>query len=105
MGSGRAVFWQGKQPPPADVAKKSRLAFPMVIWKPATMSDRESPSFHAVFNYGEACLWFVLAIALALRLRMARPWRWLLPLAFAVFGVSDSSRFKPARGGSRGGCW
>lgn len=77
----------------------------MVIWKPATMSDRESPSFHAVFNYGEACLWFVLAIALALRLRMARPWRWLLPLAFAVFGVSDSSRFKPARGGSRGGCW
>jgi len=61
----------------------------MAIWKPAAMPDRESPSFHAVFNYGEAALWFVLAIALTVRLRMTRPWRWLLPLAFAVFGVSD----------------
>ena len=45
--------------------------------------------FHAVFNEAEALLWFVIALVLALRLRMGRPWRWLLPLAFAVFGVSD----------------
>lgn len=45
--------------------------------------------FHAVFNEAEAGLWFVIAFVLALRLRMGRPWRWLLPLAFAVFGVSD----------------
>lgn len=53
------------------------------------MPDHESLTFHAVFNYGEACLWFILALSLAVRLRMTRPWRWLLPCAFAVFGVSD----------------
>lgn len=46
-------------------------------------------AFHAIFNYGEAGLWFVIALVLAVRLCMARPWRWLLPCAFAVFGVSD----------------
>ena len=45
--------------------------------------------FHAVFNRIEAGLWFVIALSLAIWLRMQRPWRWLLPLAFAVFGVSD----------------
>ncbi|HRH96545.1 MAG TPA: hypothetical protein PLB55_11450 [Prosthecobacter sp.] len=45
--------------------------------------------FHAVFNEAEAGLWFVIALVLAVRLHMKRPWRWLLPLAFAVFGVSD----------------
>jgi hypothetical protein len=53
------------------------------------MPDHESLPFHAVFNYAEAVLWFVIAIALAVRLPMKAPWRWLLPLAFAVFGVSD----------------
>lgn len=46
-------------------------------------------NFHMVFNQAEACLWSVIALILALRLRMSRPWRWLLPFAFAVFGVSD----------------
>jgi hypothetical protein len=53
------------------------------------MTEEAQMSLHAVFNYGEAGLWFVIAFVLALRLRMKRPWRWLLPLAFAVFGVSD----------------
>jgi hypothetical protein len=48
-----------------------------------------SPEFHAIFNEIEAGLWFVIALSLAIWLRMQRPWRWLLPLSFAVFGVSD----------------
>ena len=48
-----------------------------------------SPEFHAIFNEIEAGLWFAIALALAICLRMRRPWRWLLPLSFAVFGVSD----------------
>lgn len=46
-------------------------------------------SIHASFNYAEALLWFSIALVLAVRLRMRRPWRWLLPCAFALFGVSD----------------
>jgi len=53
------------------------------------MNEEALLSLHAVFNYGEAGLWFVIALVLAVRLRMQRPWRWLLPLAFACFGVSD----------------
>lgn len=45
--------------------------------------------FHALFNQVEAVLWFLFALGFALRLTLGRPWRWLLPLAFAVFGVSD----------------
>ncbi|WP_395743287.1 hypothetical protein [Prosthecobacter sp.] len=44
---------------------------------------------HALFNHIEAGLWFVIALVLAMRLRMKRPWRWLLPLSFVVFGISD----------------
>ena len=46
-------------------------------------------SFHAVFNHAEAALWFVIALILAFRGRRRRPWSWLLPMAFLVFGVSD----------------
>ena len=48
-----------------------------------------STDFHAVFNEIEAGLWFAIALSLAIWLRMKRPWRWLLPLSFAVVGVSD----------------
>ncbi len=44
---------------------------------------------HSQFNHAEALLWFVIAGVLALRVNMKGQWRWLLPLAFAVFGVSD----------------
>ncbi|MFO1482813.1 MAG: hypothetical protein U1F71_05540 [Verrucomicrobiaceae bacterium] len=44
--------------------------------------------FTTVFNLAEAGFWFLIAFVLLFR-RMGRPWRWLLPLAFAVFGVSD----------------
>lgn len=53
------------------------------------MNEVDWLSVHAVFNYGEAGLWFTIALVLAVRLRMKRPWRWLLPLSFALFGVSD----------------
>lgn len=53
------------------------------------MNEEATLSVHAVFNYGEAGLWFIIGLVLAVRLRMPRPWRWLLPLAFACFGVSD----------------
>lgn len=53
------------------------------------MNEEALMSLHAVFNYGEAALWFVIALILAVRLGMKMPWRWLLPLGFAVFGVSD----------------
>ena len=48
-----------------------------------------SPDFHALFNEIEAGLWFAIALSLAIWLRMQRPWRWLLPLSFAMFGISD----------------
>lgn len=53
------------------------------------MADPAALSIHAVFNYLEAGLWFVIAFALVVRSRMTMPWRWLLPLAFAAFGISD----------------
>lgn len=53
------------------------------------MSDEAVDVFHAVFNQAEAGLWFVIALVLAMRLQMGLPWRWLLPAAFAMFGVSD----------------
>lgn len=53
------------------------------------MNEEVPLSLHAVFNYGEASLWFVIALVLAVRLQMLRPWRWLVPVAFACFGVSD----------------
>lgn len=53
------------------------------------MNEEVPLSLHAVFNYGEAGLWFTIALVLAVRLRMKRPWRWLLPAAFACFGASD----------------
>lgn len=46
-------------------------------------------AFHVVFNQAEAVLWFVIALVLIVRSRMKMHWRWLLPLAFALFGVSD----------------
>ncbi len=45
--------------------------------------------FHALFNHIEAGLWIVIALSLAIWLRMGRPWRWLLPLSFGIFGISD----------------
>lgn len=48
-----------------------------------------SAEFHAIFNYCEAGMWFLIALSLAIWLRMKRPWRWLLPLSFGMFGVSD----------------
>ncbi|MBE7495235.1 MAG: hypothetical protein HS117_09830 [Verrucomicrobiaceae bacterium] len=48
--------------------------------------------FSRLFNLGEACLWFVIALLLLFRPppRLAvTAWRWWLPLAFAVFGLSD----------------
>ena len=53
------------------------------------MNDVDFSSLHAVFNYAEAGLWFVIALVLTVRLRMRRPWRWLVPVAFGCFGVSD----------------
>ncbi len=53
------------------------------------MNEAEPLSVHAVFNHAEAGLWFVIALVLAVKLRMGRPWRWLLPVAFGCFGVSD----------------
>lgn len=50
--------------------------------------------FSRLFNQGEAALWFAIAIVILIRLRAPLKlantfWRWLLPLAFVVFGVSD----------------
>ncbi|OYW77581.1 MAG: hypothetical protein B7Z37_03240 [Verrucomicrobia bacterium 12-59-8] len=53
------------------------------------MNEDAPLSLHAVFNYAEAGLWLIIALVLAVQLRMPRPWRWLLPLAFVCFGVSD----------------
>lgn len=53
--------------------------------------NQEPFPLHTVFNQFEAGFWFLIALVLALfyRRRLPPPWRWLLPLAFAVFGVSD----------------
>lgn len=53
------------------------------------MDEEALLSVHAVFNYAEAGLWFIIAGALAWKLRMGMPWRWLVPVAFGCFGVSD----------------
>ncbi len=53
------------------------------------MADPTPLSFHAAFNCFEAGLWWVIAIGLVVGGRVPQPWRWRLPLAFAVFGVSD----------------
>jgi hypothetical protein len=52
----------------------------------------EPTDFSRLFNQGEAVLWLLIAATL-----LARPirklvgtfWRWLLPICFVVFGVSD----------------
>ena len=54
----------------------------------------EPTEFSRMFNQGEAALCFIIAIVVLIRLRpplklASAFWRWLLPLAFAVFGVSD----------------
>ena len=52
----------------------------------------EPTDFSRLFNLCEAGLWFLIAAVLMIRPvpKLARTiWRWLLPAAFAVFGVSD----------------
>ncbi len=53
--------------------------------------NQEPFPLHRVFNQFEAGFWFLIAVLLLLlyRRRLPRPWVWLLPLTFAVFGVSD----------------
>lgn len=53
------------------------------------MTTDPAAAFQTLFNQAEACLWFVIALILGVRLRAGRPWRWLIPLAFVVFGASD----------------
>ncbi|MCB1212027.1 MAG: hypothetical protein KDK97_22080 [Verrucomicrobiales bacterium] len=49
--------------------------------------------FAARFNHAEALLWWGIALILGLRFILAGTlWRslnWMLPMAFAVFGLSD----------------
>ncbi|MBK8094200.1 MAG: hypothetical protein IPK32_20095 [Verrucomicrobiaceae bacterium] len=54
----------------------------------------ENSDFARLFNLGEAALWITIAVVVLIGLRPPHrlalgTWRWLLPLAFAVFGVSD----------------
>ena len=52
----------------------------------------EPTDFSRLFNQGEAVLWFLIAITLLVRPipKLAQTsWRWLLPMCFVVFGVSD----------------
>lgn len=56
--------------------------------------EPEHSEFARLFNLGEAALWMVIAVVLVVRLRppgrlSQTAWRWLLPLAFALFGLSD----------------
>ncbi len=58
------------------------------------MTPDPSDPISRIFNLSEAALWFIIAIVLIIRLRppirLAQTfWRWLLPLAFLVFGISD----------------
>lgn len=52
----------------------------------------EPTEFSRLFNQGEAVLWFLIAITLLVRpvpKLVGTSWRWLLPLCFVVFGLSD----------------
>ena len=53
--------------------------------------NQEPFPLHRVYNQFEAGLWFLIALVLVVcyRRRLPQPWRWLLPAAFALFGVSD----------------
>ncbi len=53
--------------------------------------NQEPFPWHRVYNQFEAGFWFLIALVLVLfyRRKLPRPWAWLLPLSFAVFGVSD----------------
>ena len=53
------------------------------------MTLQQVLSLHAAFNCGEAALWAMIAGVLVWRCRLPGWWRWLLPLAFAVFAVTD----------------
>lgn len=48
-------------------------------------------AIHRIYNIGEAAVWFLIATLLVIfyHRRLPQPWRWLLPLSFALFGVSD----------------
>lgn len=51
-----------------------------------------SEDFAAQFNLCEGCLWLVIAVIIAWRLRRrvgAAKMDWLLPPTFVVFGISD----------------
>ena len=61
---------------------------------PKMPDGAENTEFARLFNLGEAALWFIIAIVVLVRLkpplRLATTcWRWLLPLCFVVFGISD----------------
>ncbi|MBL9134011.1 MAG: hypothetical protein JNG86_22555 [Verrucomicrobiaceae bacterium] len=52
----------------------------------------EPTDFSRLFNLCEAAWWFLVAVLLVVRPsdKLTRTsWRWPLPAAFAVFGVSD----------------
>lgn len=56
--------------------------------------EPEHSEFARYFNLAESALWLGIALVVMLRIRPPHrlamaPWRWLLPLSFAVFGVSD----------------
>lgn len=53
--------------------------------------NQEPFPWHRVYNQFEAGFWFFIALVLVLfyRRELPQPWVWLLPLSFAVFGVSD----------------
>jgi hypothetical protein len=52
----------------------------------------EPTDFSRLFNQGESVLWFAIAITLLVRpvpRLVGTSWKWLLPLCFVVFGISD----------------
>lgn len=67
----------------------ARQALGKVGWK--ACMNQEPFNLHTVFNQFEAGFWFLIALLLVLfyRRKLPRPWVWLLPVAFAVFGASD----------------
>lgn len=52
---------------------------------------QEPNPIHTIYNQFEAGLWFLISASMLCiyRRRMPRPWKWLLPLTFGVFGLSD----------------